>query len=180
MNFLKKNTKTIAGIIVGAVLATGITGYATYNYFAKDITYKRPGTNTEINVAQALNELYTSKQTANASGSANNYSTEEQVIGTWIDNNKLYRKTYTATLSSTDATQVISVDNSFDVKSIEAIIFNGTVRIPSGFFDGSNRFCAGIDNHRICLMRNSAGAWAGCTSYITIEYTKTTDSAITN
>ena len=53
MKFLKKNLKLVIGIIIGLVLATGITAYATYKYFASDIEYT-----DNKNVAQALNELY--------------------------------------------------------------------------------------------------------------------------
>ena len=57
MKFLKNNLKLIIGLMVGAILASTITVYA-YSYFAKDISYTKPGTNTAISVETALNELY--------------------------------------------------------------------------------------------------------------------------
>lgn len=57
MKFLKNNLKVIIGFIVGVVLASSITVYA-YGYFAKDISYTKPGTNTPISVETALNDLY--------------------------------------------------------------------------------------------------------------------------
>ena len=57
MRFLKNNLKLIIGFIIGAILASSITVYA-YSYFAKDISYTKPGTDTSINVETALNELY--------------------------------------------------------------------------------------------------------------------------
>lgn len=52
MNFIKKNVKLIIGFIIGVILASTITVYAT-SYLAKDIIYKN-----EKNVEEALNELY--------------------------------------------------------------------------------------------------------------------------
>ena len=57
MKFIKNNLKVIIGFIIGVILASGITVYA-YSYAAKDISYTKPGTETEINVEQALNDLY--------------------------------------------------------------------------------------------------------------------------
>lgn len=56
MKFIKKNIKIIVGFIVGVILASGITVYATYKYFATDVSYIKDG--TEISVEDALNELY--------------------------------------------------------------------------------------------------------------------------
>ena len=58
MKFFKNNFKLIVGFIVGVILASGITVYA-YSYYAKDISYTKPGTETAISVEQALNDLYT-------------------------------------------------------------------------------------------------------------------------
>lgn len=58
MNFIKKNIKLILGIVIGAVLISGISVYATYTYLASDVKYTK--NNSEISVEQALNELYAS------------------------------------------------------------------------------------------------------------------------
>lgn len=60
MKFINKNLKVIIGFIVGVILASGITVYA-YSYASKDISYTKKledGTETEISVEEALNELY--------------------------------------------------------------------------------------------------------------------------
>lgn len=36
MNFLKKNIKVIIGIILGTLLVSSISAYATYTYLATD------------------------------------------------------------------------------------------------------------------------------------------------
>lgn len=52
MKFFKSNLKVIISFVLGVILASGITVYAS-SYFAKDITYTENKT-----VEQALNELY--------------------------------------------------------------------------------------------------------------------------
>ena len=56
MNFLKKNIKVIIGIILGTLLISSISVYATYTYLATDVSYLK--NEEEMNVAEALNELY--------------------------------------------------------------------------------------------------------------------------
>lgn len=57
---LKKNQKVIAlviGIIIGMMLVSGISVYATYKYYANEVKYT-----DEKTVAQALDELYANKK----------------------------------------------------------------------------------------------------------------------
>ena len=56
MKFIKKNIKLIIGIMIGMLLVSGISVYATYTYFATDVSYTKDG--EEISVADALNYLY--------------------------------------------------------------------------------------------------------------------------
>lgn len=60
MKFIKKNIKLIIGILIGILLVSGISVYATYKYFATDVSYTKDG--IKINVEKALNELYTNKK----------------------------------------------------------------------------------------------------------------------
>ena len=58
-NIIKK-IKIVIIIIISIFLISGISVYATYNYFSKNVSYtKKDG--TEISVEDALNELYNSK-----------------------------------------------------------------------------------------------------------------------
>ena len=41
MNFLKKNYKLIIGIIIGAILISGISVYATGQYLASQVDYNK-------------------------------------------------------------------------------------------------------------------------------------------
>lgn len=55
MNVLKKNVRLIVGIIIGVILVSGISVYATatYLYNASEVKY-----NDQKSVADALNDLY--------------------------------------------------------------------------------------------------------------------------
>lgn len=81
MKFIKSNIKALIGLILGLLLAGGITAFAT-TYFASDIQYKNGK-----NVAQALNELYDvsqlstrinslETQVANLNASTSNFATK--------------------------------------------------------------------------------------------------------
>lgn len=52
---LKK--EVIVAFIVGIILASSIAVYA-YSYYASDVSYTKPGTETAISVETALNDLY--------------------------------------------------------------------------------------------------------------------------
>ena len=54
--FIKNNFKIIVAISITAIICISGTVFAT-GYLAKDISYKREGTNIK-NVEEALNELY--------------------------------------------------------------------------------------------------------------------------
>lgn len=54
---LKNKLKIILVIVITAILVGGISGYATYNYLAKDIKYTKAD-GTETNLENSLNELY--------------------------------------------------------------------------------------------------------------------------
>lgn len=116
---------------------------------------------------------------ANKFDKANMFSTDEKIVGRWIDGKPLYQKTYVDTLSSSSASQGIPIDSTYSVTNIYAIIFNDTVRILNGHFDGTNRFNVYInENNNITIIRNNSTSWSGKSVVITIQYTKTTDSPV--
>ena len=55
MNFLKENYKLIIGIIIGAILISGISVYATGQYLASQVDYNKNG---QAKVSDALDDLY--------------------------------------------------------------------------------------------------------------------------
>ena len=47
---MKKNIKLIIGIVIGMILVSGISVYATLSYSAGDISYTKEGTTTQVSV----------------------------------------------------------------------------------------------------------------------------------
>ena len=179
MKILKKNTKLIVGIIIGAIIATGITTYAAYNYYASQVSYtKKDG--TEVSVEKALNELYASKKTATASGSSNNYSTEEQVVGTWIDGKPLYRKLVTYTYTATGNSEFSFNHNISDVDFICVDSSISYLLVSSHNYSlfqsvNSRSYNTDVDSTKVLGYEEFGDGTRTFKMYIFLQYTKTTD-----
>lgn len=63
MKYLRNNLKVIIGFLIGVILASCMTVYAT-SYFAKDISYTNG--EVEMSVEDALNDLYLRNKTLNS------------------------------------------------------------------------------------------------------------------
>lgn len=106
------------------------------------------------------------------------YSTEEQVIGTWIDGKTLYRKTIEFTTSSTVNTWK-QIDNISDVekciKHYGYIIMSTTEMflIPD-YTQNAPYFGVNKNNNTIKVAHTNSGI-SNKTCVVTFEYTKTTD-----
>lgn len=117
-----------------------------------------------------------------------NYSTEEQVIGKWIDGKPLYRKTitFTTTIKENETTSIAhNIENAknifidFGDSFMEANIGTpnylsyGFPLIGYGSSTNDKVFCySTITNIEFYANGNWAGNW---TKHITLKYTKTTD-----
>ena len=77
----KTNLKIIVAVIVSVIISSSITALAAIKFQANEIGY-----NT-TSVADALDSLYQTQF-------SDNYSTEERVIGKWVNGKPLYQKTY--------------------------------------------------------------------------------------
>jgi hypothetical protein len=117
---------------------------------------------------------------------AHHYSTEEQVVGTWIDGSTIYEKSFEITLpSSYDASGGFLIEN--DATYINAIIsFNGTVKATNELIVGSGIDASGLkfsihrnpDSQLLLYTSNDGANMYGGTAYITIQYTKTTPTLL--
>lgn len=108
------------------------------------------------------------------------YSTTERVIGVWEDNKPLYQKTlviYNSSVVDSDRT-ITTIDSTFRVKNWKAFsIENGvTYKVPYVAGTGNASFYFRETGNVEFTIRNTSFA-AGSYFYITIEYTKTTDTA---
>ena len=106
-----------------------------------------------------------------SSGGGVNYSTAEQVIGTWIDGKPLYQKTFDLTsdvnIPSNTWTDV-NISNSGMKALIYIICANNAGAALCGFSATLN---TSGNNIRILQSRNAAVG----VRYVTIQYTKNTD-----
>ncbi len=103
---------------------------------------------------------------------SNNYSTEEQVIGTWIDGKKLYQKTVTGTYN-TDTFADLGLSPEFAQVVVATAHKSGYPWQTLGRDDILSNLWVRENGQVACLASDSE--MTGATIYVTIQYTKTTD-----
>lgn len=117
-------------------------------------------------------------------GGYDNYSTEEQIIGTWIDGKPIYQKSAQVTLPTiTYGTwgQVkwdIASLNVNEIISLKYLTRQSTNQWTDGFYMDSGGYVLKAlyinDTSHIEVISNN-GIYSNGKCYITIQYTKTTD-----
>lgn len=118
-------------------------------------------------------------------GGPQDYSTNEMIIGTWIDSKPLYQKTFTGTIP--DASSSTSAGTSYiDITNLNVDICVNCYGTDNGAGPKPNLPYIGVSaeyalliwcepsNSRI-VIRNFNPSKNGSNVYITIQYTKTTD-----
>lgn len=140
---------------------------------------------TPSNVAYVATENIQDGAVTAEKASFTNYSTTEQVVGTWIDGKPLYRVSLAGTVPNTVSTSTVSVighiDNVDTVRMIEAWAKRADYWTSMNFTYGtlqsavqlSGRAGGGIAIGDITLLTDVG--YANAPYNITIEYTKTTD-----
>lgn len=108
------------------------------------------------------------------------YSTEEQVVGKWIDGKTLYRKTIVFPNGTNITTQKQFLLQEYGITNVDEIFIahpsfytNGNNRVPFPLNDG-NKFELQV-NKTILLVTITYESIAKSYMLITLEYTKTTD-----
>lgn len=129
---------------------------------------------------------------ANKFNKADLYSTTEKVVGCWTDGKPIYQKTFTGTLTATSAigtetTTFINVGASVDtfVGAEGKVLFSGMafpISARRGDRDDTMRFIGHTNTSADTSHKNQfalINAWftSSSTYYVTVQYTKTTDSA---
>lgn len=103
------------------------------------------------------------------------YSTEEQIVGEWIDGKPLYQKTINGTwaIASDASTAVTTISNLDQIIDYKGVGFATNYPNELRLLDGWVGFCYANKSNGIISVKNSNGAmtWTN----ITIQYTKTTD-----
>lgn len=161
-----------------AGLVPGVAAGTTNRVLTQDGWDETPLDITSAEIKEAFDEV--------AGGSSdmlpNEYSTEERMIGHWIDGKPLYRKTF-AGLSYANVTAKTWADL-IDVSAMNIDSFvgftNGIVRLSNGssyslpYNDATQFFSPLYEQGKIRMCFNSAGNGSGSVT-LTIIYTKTTD-----
>ena len=143
---------------------------------AYDAIFSARPTNTSVLFCIAYKDIY--------SNPMNDYSTDEKVVGTWINGDTLYQKTIVDTLPTTvNTTKYVSIDSLVDkIVFIEAII-ESTEGIFQKLDTTNNGMqyvtkCFAISNDNNTANKNKIGLYTsfadrlGESVYITIQYTK--------
>ena len=173
---LKENLKMFVAIIITAVVATTTTIFA-YSLVADEVGFTPHDSNWNVqDVDAALNNLNLRTNQLDT-----NFSTEEQVVGRWIDNKTIYQRTFVCTSAFNFSNNVwFSLNNAFSgitsefVKSIDTLV-DARVKIDKGY----------VNPMWVLANYPSSGTLGGYSftgngfykdiSTITIQYTKTTD-----
>lgn len=103
-------------------------------------------------------------------GSDTDYSTEEKIVGTWIDGKPLYQKTiYISSFPENTGSFVHNIANIEHVTDVSACMFvsNGGIRVFKGR--------AEINANNSSINITGSQGYSEYTGYSTIQYTKTTD-----
>ena len=167
--------------ILGVVTCT-ITTVLASSLIANNISYTPQDKTWGVtNVGAALDSLMLSK-------TSDNYSTDEKVVGTWIDGKPIYQKTVsikapTNTSGVADSNMDISswnVDNMIELKGFN----DGTTASTSvngysyGTYDQHFELMTWFNksDNKLWVRRYTTNANnSGVTVYLTAVYTKTTD-----
>lgn len=141
-------------------------------------TYNNEVTEQEATINTILKTLQT--KAIGGGGSMNNYSTEETVIGTWIDGKPLYRKViFIETLGKgVDLLKSHNIENSDAIWINESASFLSNVNEALGvnwFFSTSDWVRTWINKDNGSIRMKSPSNLSTLSAYITLEYTKKTD-----
>ena len=110
-----------------------------------------------------------------AIGSDTDYSTTEKIIGTWIDGKPIYQKTVSCGALPNNTTKNVAhgITNASKFISVSAYTTNGTnymfLNHPYEYF--ANVIC----NATNVMLRTNTNLSAYTETYVTIQYTKTSD-----
>lgn len=152
-------------LLLGLVVIAGASVFATNTYLASQVSYGNS------NVEDALNGLFELQK------NMYNYTTDEQVIGTWIDGKKLYKKTIDIEINKANTSSefvtnntLTNVDNICNIYGILVRTSKSTLTVP--YYENSSYFFdVKVDSTNVRILNN--GFYGK--SYLTIEYTKTTN-----
>lgn len=142
-----------------------------------------PSTETPLN-AENLNQIQTNMENAiNEVNNKFNYSTEEQIVGTWIDKKPIYRRVFTlGILGGEEINKIFTISGDYAL-IINKIFYmsntgtrNSTIPINTDTLSITCFAETQADGSiLITANRKYSYSWPDWTLYAILEYTKTTD-----
>lgn len=113
-------------------------------------------------------------------GDGNDYSTDEQVVGTWIDGKPVYQKVVSVPSTSTAWGTIYTVENADYLNVLQARYYygaSGTEWIKMSMANGNDVLIIATNGNNIVM--NAQGYTFGANNPVEmiIQYTKTTDTA---
>ena len=108
------------------------------------------------------------------------YSTDEKIIGYWIDNKPLYQKTINLGEFPNNTTKSVlyNIENVDNIWISDGFATNGSVVycIPHINVSGMNAsYTVVVDKQNESINIKTLADWSGITGYVTVRYTKTSD-----
>lgn len=104
-----------------------------------------------------------------------NYSTTEQVVGTWIDGKPIYRRVLTNIPIGSSNVNVIDSSVSYD-KLIKGTFTLDGMTGNAIISNACSGMTLGVQSNSLTLVKRTSADYAGWNlNYVIIEYTKTTD-----
>ena len=114
-------------------------------------------------------------------GTGNDYSTDEQIIGTWIDEKPIYQKTIDCEALPNNTTKSVNTNilNASKLINYSATAFgtnnNGIMTIPRLWLGGTGDVYIGFNADLTVINLATTSDRSNMNAYCTLQYTKTTD-----
>lgn len=169
---MRKRLLTIIAFVLGIIIFGGATGVVAYGMGANQIGFTPKDSAWKVNsVNEAIDDLYIKK-------AGENYSTEERVVGTWIDGKPLYQKTILFDNVNTSSWKEIVEIQDISVKKFTGSGYNDTLTYPLPYRGMAAYIIFKYDTGKLYYMTSTGSAAIGVLHCeLTIQYTKTTDEA---
>lgn len=108
------------------------------------------------------------------------YSTDEKIVGKWVDGKPLYRKSYevTSPSASNSSTVLFTYSSDMEIQDIDGCILAPTETTTVNFYYSTEYYASCWSNHENKQIKMVVGnsSYTSRPAIITILYTKTTDA----
>ena len=171
------STEDLSNLIVSPLNEISLSMCWGYSNASDYCDIQKTSTNTRIQLAMSLSQV--TKVVGIKYINENKYSTEEQLVGTWIDGKPLYQKTLVKTGGVNTNTTYFNdeLPNVDYIQKISASFNTNTARYETEYTN--------INDDKLQLIVNATDNVGGVFTlfknrtvsemYVTVQYTKTTD-----